>query len=295
LGGRLQFAISGGAPLDPAIIAFFHAVGIPLLEGWGLTETGGAFTVNQLDAFRIGSVGRPFPGHAVRIAADGEVLVRGPCLFVRYHNQPLATAEALDGDGWFHTGDVGTLDADGFLSIVDRKKELIVTAGGKKVAPQLVEELLKEDPLVSQACVYGDRKPYLVALLTLDETAVARWADQRHLAAANTVAASAHTQAQAMLASAALRAHLDRHVALVNARLARFEQVKYYDVLSDDFTVNNGLLTPTLKIRRKAVNARYHAHFEQLYQYRPASGGVNTSMTDADGLAPVNASRSTGT
>jgi long-chain acyl-CoA synthetase len=291
LGGRLQFAVSGGAPLDPTIIEFFHAVGIPVLEGWGLTETGGAFTVNQLDAFRIGSVGRPFPGHAARIAADGEVLVRGPCLFPRYHNNPAATAEAIDADGWFHTGDVGTLDADGFLRIVDRKKELIVTAGGKKVAPQLVEGLLKEDPLVSQACVYGDRKPYLVALLTLDWPAVAHWAEQRHLAPAN---ASADTNPQAaMIESAELRAHLAAHVARVNARLARFEQVKYYDVLADDWTVDNGLLTPTLKMRRKAVYARYHAHFERLY--RATSGEADDAKMSVDGVVGLHTATSTNT
>jgi long-chain acyl-CoA synthetase len=237
-----------------------------------LTETGGAFSVNQLDDFRIGSVGRPFPGHAVRIAADGEVLVRGPCLFRQYHNNPSATAEAIDADGWFHTGDVGTLDADGFLRIVDRKKELIVTAGGKKVAPQLVEGLLKEDPLVSQACVYGDRKPYLVALLTLDWPAVARWAEQRH-------AATTDFNAQAMVGSAELRADLDAHVARVNVRLARFEQVKRYDVLADDFTVDNGLLTPTLKVRRKAVNARYHMQFEALY-HPAAANAVTPSLSE---------------
>jgi long-chain acyl-CoA synthetase len=282
LGGRLQFALSGGAPLDPSIIAFFHAIGIPLLEGWGLTETGGAFTVNQLDAFRVGSVGRPFPGHEARIAGDGEVLVRGPCLFVRYHNQPLATAEAIDAEGWFRTGDVGTLDSDGFLRIVDRKKELIVTAGGKKVAPQRVESLLKGDPLVSQACVYGDRKPYLVALLTLDWAAVARWAEERQVV---------YSGARAPIDSAKLLAHLDAHVAGVNAQLARFEQVKYYDVLPDDFTVDNGLLTPTLKIRRKAVNARYHGQFEALY--RVAGVGAVTPTTATDERATASASPST--
>lgn len=276
-GGRLQFAISGGAPLDPAIIEFFHAIGIPVLEGWGLTETGGAFTVNQLDDCSIGSVGRPYPGHEIRIASDGEVLVRGPCLFPRYHNNPEATVEAIDAQGWFHTGDVGTLDGDGFLRIVDRKKELIVTAGGKKVAPQLVEGLLKENPLVAQACVYGDRHPYLVALLTLDWAAVIRWADQRHIAIAS------HFDNPRELASvSALREQLEAHVSRVNSRLARFEQVKYFDVLPDDFTVENGLLTPTQKIRRKPITERYRARFVALYHTASATAVV-TGARAGDG------------
>jgi len=273
LGGRLQFAISGGAPLDPSIAEFFHVVGIPLLEGWGLTETGGALTFNQLDDFRIGTVGKPFPGHQIHIDADGEVLVRGPCLFPGYHNNPAATSEAIDADGWFRTGDVGAVDRDGFLNIVDRKKELIVTAGGKKVAPQLVEGLLKADMLVSQACVYGDRKPYLVALLTLDRTAVKRWADQHH---------TPYADVPDLARSTALRAQLDAHVARVNTHLARYEQVKYYDVLADDFTVDNGLLTPTQKIRRKAVNARYRADFDALYLAAPVD---NVGSGEGSGLA----------
>ena len=255
-GGQLQFAVSGGAPLDPSIAEFFYAVGIPLLEGWGLTETGGTFTLNRLDDFRIGTVGTPLPCHQVRIAADGEVLVRGPCVFPGYHNNVEATAEAFDADGWFHTGDVGVLDRDGFLTIIDRKKELIVTSGGKKIAPQLVEGLLKTDPLVSQACVYGDSKPYVVALLTIDWTAAGRWADREGVPYSTT---------HGLATSPALRAYLDRHVQRVNAHLARFEQVKYFDILDGDFTVDNGPLTPSQKIRRKAVNACYRERFEALY------------------------------
>lgn len=255
-GGRLQFAVTGAAPLEPSIIEFFYAVGIPLLEGWGLTETGGAFTVNKLDDWRIGTVGKPFPGHQVCIAPDGEILLRGPCVFSRYHNNPTATSEGIDADGWFHTGDVGSVDPDGFLSIVDRKKELIATAGGKKVAPQFVEGLLKSDPLVSQACVYGDRKPYLVAVLTLDWMAVKRWADEQSIP---------FVDVHDLATSPTLRAHFDEHVAHVNDHLARFEQVKYYDILTDEFTVENGLLTPTQKIRRKEVNVRYQDQFEALY------------------------------
>lgn len=262
LGGRLQFAFSGGAPLDPYVAEFFHAVGMPLLEGWGLTETGGAFTFNQVDCFRIGTVGTPYPGHEIRIAADGEVLVRGPCVFSHYHHNPQATADAFDADGWFHTGDIGALDAEGFLTITDRKKDLIVSAGGKKIAPQQVEALLNRIPLVEQSCVYGDRKSHLVALLTLDWAAVRAWASARDLA---------YHDVRELAGSPAVRAELDGEVAQVNAQLAPFEQVRRYGVLTDDFTVENEQLTPTAKIRRRAIVERYRAHFEALYEPIPAA------------------------
>jgi long-chain acyl-CoA synthetase len=258
LGGRLQFAVTGGAPLDLEILRFFFAAGIYLLEGWGLTETGGAFTVNTLEHYRLGTTGRPFPGHEVRIAADGEILIHGPCVFPCYHNNPAATAEAIDAEGWFHTGDIGTLDEDGYLRIVDRKKDLIVTAGGKKIAPQRVEALLKTIPLVSEACVYGDRKPYLVALLTLDRAALRAWAEKSGMRYANL--AEVYT-------SPRLRTLLDAGVARVNAQLASFETVKHYDVLAEDFTVENGLLTPSLKIRRRYISERYRDPFEALYRH----------------------------
>jgi long-chain acyl-CoA synthetase len=263
LGGRLQFAITGGAPLDLDILEFFHAANVLLLEGWGLTETGGAFTVNTVGRYRLGSVGQAFPGHELAIAADGEVLVRGPCVFPGYLNNPLATTEAIDAAGWFHTGDIGTLDSEGFLRIVDRKKDLIVTAGGKKIAPQYVEGLIKAIPTVSEACVYGDRKPYLVALMTLDAAAVAAWAGEHRV----TYSAIAD-----IYGSPQLRAFLDEQMADVNRKLASYESVKYYDVLADDFTVENDLLTPTLKIRRKVIHDRYHDCFEALYRPRPAPG-----------------------
>lgn len=260
-GGDLHFAVSGAAPLEPAILEFFHAAGVLLLEGWGLTETGGAFTVNTTDRYRLGTVGHAFPGHQIRVAADGEILVRGPCLFQGYYRRPEATAEAIDGDGWFHTGDIGSLDTDGFLRILDRKKDLIATAGGKKIAPQMVEGLLKSIPLVSQACVYGDRKKYLVALLTLDAGAVAAWATQHGITNGGT--------GDHVLRSSVLRAYLDQQVSAVNVRLASYEQIKYYDVLAGDFTVENDMLTPTLKIRRKVIYERYRDRFEALYQEIP--------------------------
>ena len=176
LGGRLELAVTGGAPLDLEILSFFHAAGVTLMEGWGLTETGGAVCVNRVDRYRLGTVGPLYPRHEIRVADDGELLLRGPCLFGGYYRMPAETAAALDDDGWFHTGDLGMVDSDGFVRILDRKKDLIATSGGKKIAPQRVETLLKSIPVVSEAAVFGDRKPYLVALLTLDMKAVEKWA-----------------------------------------------------------------------------------------------------------------------
>ena len=261
-GGRLQLAISGGAPIDPAVVTFFDAIGIPLLEAWGLTESTTVLTVNQVDRFRVGTVGTVFPGHEIRIAPDGEILARGPCIFSCYHNNPEATAEALDAEGWLHTGDIGTLDRDGFLTIIDRKKDLIVTPSGEKLAPQRLEALLGSSPLVAQACAYGDRKPHIVALLTLEWDAVRAWAAERGLGTSNI-----RSQAQ----SPQLRAYMDEQLKRVNSQLAPFERVKRYAILSDDFTVENGLLTPTQKIRRKDIYKRYHDQFEQLYQAPSAS------------------------
>lgn len=260
-GGRLQLAISGGAPLDASVVRFFHAIGIPVLEAWGMTETTTALTVNKVDWFRIGTVGTVFPGNEMRIAPDGEILVRGPCIFSHYHNNPVATAEAVDAEGWLHTGDIGTLDRDGFLTIIDRKKDLIVTTGGDKIAPQHVEALLDTIPMVAHACVYGDRKAYAVALLTLE------WADVRTWAAGRGLETS---DAHKVALSPELRAYLDAQMAQVNAKLQIFERVRAYGILTDDFTLENGLLTPTQKIRRKLIVERYSKQLEQLYQTTPA-------------------------
>ncbi len=262
-GGRMHLAMTGGAPIDGGMVRFFRAIGIPLLDAWGLTETTTVLTINQLDRFRIGTVGTVFPGNEVRIAPDGEVLARGPLIFKRYLNNPKATAEALDAEGWLHTGDEGTLDRDGFLTIIDRKKDLIVTSGGDKIAPQHLETLLDTIPVVAHTCVYGDRKPYPVALLTLEWSAVREWATKHGLDAADT---------QQVALSPEMRAYLDQHVAQVNAKLQIFERIKAYSILTDDFTLENGLLTATLKIRRKAIYERYRGQFEQLYASGPSAG-----------------------
>jgi long-chain acyl-CoA synthetase len=256
LGGRLRLALTGAAPLDIKILEFFNACGTTLLEGWGLTETSAGFTVNTLDHYRMGTVGRVYPGSELKIAEDGEILVRGPEIFLRYNNNPEATAEALDPDGWFHTGDIGTVDHDGYVKIVDRKKDLIITAAGKNIGPQQIENVFKQVPLLSQACVYGDRKPYLVALFTLDPVAATKWAEANGLGTSDVAEIARSPQ---------LRAFLEPHVAAANSQLASYETVKYWDVLPEDFTVANELLTPTLKIRRKLIYQKYGDLYEQLY------------------------------
>ncbi|MFI5271447.1 MAG: AMP-dependent synthetase/ligase [Ktedonobacterales bacterium] len=259
LGGHLAFCVTSSAPLDLKILEFFNGAGVLLLEGWGMTELGGGFTLNTTQHYRMGTVGRVFPGHELRLADDGEMLVRGPCVFPGYHNNPEANAEAFEPGGWFHTGDIGTIDADGYVRIVDRKKDLIITAAGKNIGPQGVENELKQMALVSQACVYGDRKPYLVAVLTLDPAQAAAWAASHGVDA---------TDAHALAGDPRLRAFMDEQLARVNSRLASYETVKYYAILPEDFTLENELLTPTLKIRRRAIYRRYGTVFEELY--RPA-------------------------
>jgi long-chain acyl-CoA synthetase len=256
-GGRLKLAITGAAPLDIKILEFFNAAGTILLEGWGLTETAAGFTINTPENYRMGTIGRPYPGLEIKIAEDGEILVRGPVDFLRYNNNPEATAEAIDTDGWFHTGDVGTIDADGFVRIVDRKKDLIITAGGKNIGPQNIENAFKQIPMVSQVCVYGDRKPYLVALFTMDPAAVTKWADEQGITYGDITEVYAHPK---------LRAFMQQHIDAVNATLASYETIKYWDILPEDFTIANELLTPTLKIRRKEIYRRYGDRFEALYQ-----------------------------
>ena len=256
LGGALDFSITGGAPIGIDILRFFHGAGVLILEGWGLTETMGALTVNRVDRYRLGTVGPATMDHEVRIAPDGEVLVHGPCLFSGYLNLPEENAAALDSEGWLHTGDLGEVDADGFLRISGRKKELIVLANGKKVGPDPIETLLKGIPGVSEAMVYGDRKPYLVALLTLDPEGVMAWARRQGLEAAS---------AEEVAASPRFAQHLDEGIARVNSQLARYETVKRYAVAPGDFTIENGLLTPTQKIKRGPVYARFRDLIEGVY------------------------------
>jgi long-chain acyl-CoA synthetase len=240
LGGRLRLGISGAAPLSVDVMEFFHALGVPVLEGYGLTETASSATVNDPDDFRIGTVGRPVDGAEVELAEDGEILIRSDAIFAGYYKDPEATAEVLTEDGWFHTGDVGEIDAEGFLKITDRKKDLIITAGGKNIAPQNLENALKASRFVSQAIVVGDRRPYVTALLTLDEAEVAgSGRDPRALA--------------------------QEVVDEVNEDRVRVEQIKKFVIVPREFSQEEGEVTPTLKLRRRVIHEHFAAEIEQLY------------------------------
>jgi len=257
LGGRLRFANSGGAPLSKEIAEFFHAAGILILEGYGLTETCPALAVNRVDAFKFGSVGKALPGVELRIAPDGEILARGPNIATRgYWKKPEATAEVFEAGGWFHTGDIGRIDADGFLYITDRKKDLIVTAGGVNIAPQNIENLLKTDPFVSQAMVHGDRRPYPVALVTLNPEELAKFAREQGISGSDAEIAK-HPK---------IVERVGRIVGAKNAELQSYAQIKKFAILPGDFTQENGDLTPTLKVKRKVVAEKYQSLLESLYR-----------------------------
>jgi len=257
LGGRIKFLTSGGAPLSPDIIQFFHSAGLLILEGYGLTETTPTLTVNRPDRFKFGTVGLPLEGVTLKIAEDGEILAKGPNIASGYYKRPEATREAWDADGWFHTGDIGDLDAEGFLRITDRKKDLIKTSGGKYVAPQNVENLLKTQPHISQAVVIGDRRKYCTALLTLDYDEVDAWARQQGVTLPGDRSQWSTDERVAAL--------IDTEVAAANQHLASYESVKYHRILPHDFSVETGELTPSLKVKRKVINERYHGVIEEMY------------------------------
>ena len=258
LGGRLQWAVSGGAPLSRDIAEFFHAAGILLLEGYGLTETCPALTFNRPDRFKFGSVGQSLPGVQLRIAADGEILARGPNIAtLGYYKQPEATHEVFDPDGWFHTGDIGTVDKDGFLVITDRKKDLIVTAGGMNIAPQNIENLLKADPFISQVMVYGDRRPYPVALITINPEELSKFAREQGILTSEAAAIVKHPK---------VTERIGRTVEEKNTQLQSYAKIKRFTVLPIDFSLDGGELTPTLKVKRKVVSQKYKDAIEELYR-----------------------------
>lgn len=258
LGGRVQFLGCGSAPLAKEVHEFFEDIGVPILEGWGLTETSAPATINTLESRRVGTVGRPLPGTHVKIAPDGEILVRGPGVFGGYYQDDTATKEAFDDEGWFRTGDIGTISRDGFLTITDRKKDIIITAGGKNVAPQPIEHMLKREPLIGQAVLIGDRRPYLVALFGLDAEM------KKEVARAHGL--PEHARIEDLVAQSDVRARIERHVQEVNARLPRFEQVKRWDVLPEEMSVESGELTPTMKVKRRVVAERHGERIEFLYR-----------------------------
>ncbi len=258
-GGRLRFFVSGSAPLSRELAEFFHAAGVLILEGYGLTESSGATCVNRPDRFRFGTVGPALPGTEVRIAEDGEILLKGRGIMRGYHGQPEATREALDEDGWLHTGDIGSLHPEGFLQITDRKKDLIKTSGGKYVAPQALEGRLKATcRYVSQVVVHGNNRKYCVALVTLEPESVRSWLRERHPALAD---APMPRLADAPEVHGLLETCIDA----VNERLASYETMKRFAVLPDDLTVEGGDLTPSLKVKRRVVEERYRQMIDALY------------------------------
>jgi len=258
LGGRLRWAVSGGAPLSPDIAEFFHAAGILVLEGYGLTETCPALTFNRPSRFKFGSVGQALSGVELKIAGDGEILARGPNIATRgYYKQPEATAEVFEPTGWFHTGDIGRLDDEGFLYITDRKKDLIVTAGGMNLAPQNIENLLKTDPFISQAMVYGDRRPFPVALITLNPEELTKFAREQGILT---------TDPAVTVKNPKVVARVGRTVEEKNTQLQSYAKIKKFTLLAQDFTQEGGELTPTLKVKRKVVAEKYRDALEDLYR-----------------------------
>ncbi len=257
LGGRLVFAISGGAPLSREIAEFFHAAGILILEGYGLTETCPILSANRTDAFKFGSVGTAIPGVELKIASDGEILGRGSNIAKGYFKKPEATAEVFLPDGWFATGDIGKIDPEGFLFITDRKKDLIVTAGGMNIAPQNIENLLKGDPFISQVMVHGDKRPYPVALITVNPEDLTKFAKEQGILNLDPAALVKHPK---------VVERVSRIVEQRNTELQSYAKIKKFAILPGDFTVENGFLTPTLKVKRKVIREEYRDALEELYR-----------------------------
>ncbi|MFE3290332.1 AMP-dependent synthetase/ligase [Rhodococcus sp. NPDC059234] len=256
LGGECDRAVSGGAALGARLGHFFRGVGIPVYEGYGLTETSAAITVNTTKDQKVGTVGKPINGHAARIADDGELLVKGPVVFSGYWHNDAATADSIR-DGWFHTGDLGSIDSDGFVSITGRKKEIIVTAGGKNVAPAVLEDALRAHALISQCLVVGDAKPFIGALITIDQEALPGWRERNGVAADLPVAE--------VVKHPDLVAEIDAAVAEGNKKVSNPEQIKKYRILDVDFTVETGELTPTLKLKRNVIHESFGTAIEAIY------------------------------
>jgi long-chain acyl-CoA synthetase len=253
-GGKIRLAVSGAAPINPEILRFFDAAGVLVLEGWGMTETSTAATISTPEDFKVGTIGKPFPGCEVRIAEDGEILVKGPNVFQGYHKNEEATRETIV-DGWLHTGDIGEIDSDDFIKITGRKKDIIITAGGKNITPANLEAEIKQQPLVSQCVVVGDRRPYLVALVTLDPEEAVTYAKEHGLP----------EDPAALAANPDVRAAIEAHVEKINQNFARVEQVKKISILPHDLSQESGELTPTLKVKRAVVAQKHEGEIEALY------------------------------
>ena len=257
MGGRMRYLISGGAPLQKKYAEFFHAAGILLLEGYGLTETTAAITVNRPDDFSVGTVGRPLPSARIRIAGDGEICVKGPMVFREYWNLKEETKKSFDSEGWFLTGDLGEFTKEGFLRVVDRKKEIIVTSGGKNIAPQRIEAILRKSPYIDQVMVCGEGRRFLSALITLN------WEKIEAFASASGMSTENH---RSLIKDPFIVELIETELRKQNENLAPFETVKKFILLEEDFSIENGALTPTLKIKRKMVAEKYQNMIESLYQ-----------------------------
>jgi len=253
-GGKLRLAVSGAAPINPEILRFFDAAGVLVLEGWGMTETSTAATISSPDDFKVGTIGKPFPGCEVKIADDGEILVKGPNVFQGYHKNEEATKETIV-DGWLHTGDIGEIDSEGFITITGRKKDIIITAGGKNITPANLEADIKQHPLVSQCVVVGDRQPYLVALVTLDPEEAAAYAKEHDL----------QDTPEQLASNPDVKASIEAHVEEINKNYARVEQVKKIAILKQDLSQETGELTPTLKVKRAVVTSKHESEIDALY------------------------------
>jgi long-chain acyl-CoA synthetase len=257
-GGRVKFFISGSAALSPSVAEWFHAAGILILEGYGLTETSAGTMVNRPERFRLGSVGIPLEGTEVKLADDGELLVRGPGVMQGYHHLERESAEVLVGEGWLATGDIAEIDADGFVSITDRKKDLFKTSGGKYVAPSNIEGHFKAlCPLASQIVVHGNGRNFCTAVITLDPDAVAEWASRHDQGGASY---------ESVVTSEAMRTEIDGYVQRLNERLNRWEQIKRFVLLEHDLTIESGELTPSMKVKRRVVEDNYRDRLDELYR-----------------------------
>jgi long-chain acyl-CoA synthetase len=252
-GGQIRQCVTGAAPIAEDILKFFYACGVPVMEGYGMTETSTVASANTPESFRFGSVGRPLPGVEAKVAEDGELLLRGPNMFQGYYKNAQATAETLV-DGWLHTGDLGRIDEDGYIFIVGRKKDIIITAGGKNITPANLENGLKQTRWISQAVVVGDRRPYLVALITLDPEELPAFAAEHGL------------EADQVPGSEQMRAEVQAAIDKVNATVGPVEQIKYFEILPEDLTQETGELTPTLKVKRNVVNEKFAAVVDRLYE-----------------------------
>jgi len=255
-GGRLKFMVSSAAPISPEILEFFYALNIMVLEGWGMTETSAPSSITRPGMLKIGTVGKPLKGVEIKIADDGEILVRGGNVFKGYYKDPVQTKEGFEPDGFFHTGDIGEFDQDGCLKITDRKKDLIITAGGKNIAPQNIENLIKTDMYISEFIAYGDNKKFLAGLVTLDEEAVTAWAKDKGIAYKDFAELSQKPEVYKFI---------EGRIAALNKRLPSYSTIKRFKILPNQFTQEAGEVTPTMKLKRKVVYKKYHDMLESLY------------------------------